>query len=144
MRVEKSIDVVNTTRAVSSPRNEAVHIPLSMFQWESGMWRLVRRWKYSVSAFWNRASATVRSAHGHWKTEKRTVAYGPALQILQDGLSRPETSTQARIRHIDSLLAIRPWADIVDRQIAVDGFEAGEKWGRCSQGLDSAKYTDVS
>src|SRR5271170_3406845 len=118
------------------PQSGAVRTPLSTFALGLRIQRSVLRLKCSAEAIWNRASASALSARGHWKTKQRTVDFGPALQTFPDGSYKAESSTQARIRSIDSLLATRPWADIVDMQIFLDGFDAGEQWGRCRPDLD--------
>lgn len=59
------------------------------------------------------------------------------LRRFPSGLIQPEIWTQGRTHGIDSLLATRPWADIVDMQIFLDGFEAGAQWYRRTHDLGS-------
>ena len=121
-------------------QSAADRTPLSMFRWVSKSSRLTACRK-SMVVLWNRANATLRSACGHWKTQSTTkhsgLDFGPALRRLADGSLQPRIETQARIRGIDNLLAIRPWADIVDMQIFLDGFEAGAQWCRHNPHSDS-------
>ena len=92
-------------------------------------------------ALWSICSTTLASAYGHWKTrigvKSRTVVFGPAFRRLPDGSLLPEERTIARSKCIDNLLAIHPWADLVDVQIFLEGFDAGEQWCRHTFGLDS-------
>ena len=122
----------------------AFHSPHSKFLLGTKSGRLALALGYSLAAFWSKSSATLRSAHGHWRTQISTrnpsVDFGPALQCLPSRSFQPRVETQARIRGIDSLVATRPWVDIVDMQIFLEGFEAGAQWCRSNQ--DSGSESD--
>jgi hypothetical protein len=124
-------------------RNAASRIPRSKSLWGTGNGRLAPALGCFWAAFWNKCSVTLRSAHGHWRTQISTsyptADFGPALQRLPDGSFQPRIETQARIRGIDSLLATRPWIDIVDMQIFLEGFETGAQWGRSNPNLDNGE-----
>ena len=89
----------------------------------------LRLWRISSTCVWN--------AHQRWRIRISidTVDFGPALRRLPDGLLQPDKRTLMRSECIGNLLATRPWADIVDVQMFLAGFDAGEQW--CRRTLDS-------
>lgn len=107
--------------ALTSPRSES----------------LLRR----ARVLWSISCRTLVSAYGHWRTriasKSQTVAFGPAFRRLPDGSLQPEERTIARSSCIDNLLATHPWADVVDVQIFLAGFDAGEQWCLRNRDLDS-------
>ena len=121
------------TEAAERPQIGAAHILPSTFRLASAKNLLAHLRKRAIALFY-RCSATLRSARGHWKTHTgkgfRAVDLGPALRQLEDGTYQPIGRTTARIECTDRLLAKHPWADVVDLQIFLDGFDAGEQWGR--------------
>ena len=88
---------------------------------------------------WHISSTCVWSAHQRWRIRisTNTVDFGPALRRLPDGSLQPDRRTLMRSECIGNLLATRPWADIVDVQIFLAGFDAGEQW--CRRNLDSER-----
>lgn len=89
--------------------------------------------------FWHISSTSLRSAYHHWRIRIATnrVDFGPALRRLPDGSLQPEKRTLERSRCIDNLLATRPWADSVDIQMFLEGFDAGEQWYLHTSGAGS-------
>ena len=61
--------------------------------------------------------------------------FGPALQRLPDGSFVPSARTDGRSLGIDRLLARYPWADKLDAQIYLEGFDEGERWLRDTRGM---------
>lgn len=57
------------------------------------------------------------------------VDLGPAPMVLNDG-SRTNTRTRSRAEGIQMLLAKYYWADSLDLRIFLDGFDAGEEFGK--------------
>jgi hypothetical protein len=92
---------------------------------------------------WNISNRTLAALWGHWKSQisakSQTVSFGPAFRRLPDGSLQPESRTIERSKRIDNLLATRPWADRVDIQIFLEGFDAGEQWCLGNQDLGSAE-----
>jgi hypothetical protein len=56
------------------------------------------------------------------------VDFGRAMVRDSAGNLQPNTRTHARAEYTKALLAIHPWADIVDQRIFLMGFDAGEQW----------------
>ena len=59
------------------------------------------------------------------------VHLGPSVQF-RSGCYQANTRTLARAEGIKRLQATRPWADIEDLRIFLEGFDAGEEY--CSTG----------
>lgn len=93
--------------------------------------RVLWRWyclRCEASTLWCRSQRAVKSLIGHWKSRIEQVDIGPAFRRLPDGSYLPEPRTIARSKGIDSELAKYPWMDLIDRQIFLDGFDAGERY----------------
>jgi hypothetical protein len=92
---------------------------------------------------WNISSSTLAALWGHWRSQisakSLTVPFGPAFRRLPDGSLQPESRTIERSERIDNLLANRPWADRVDIQIFLEGFDAGEQWCLRNQDLGNGE-----
>jgi hypothetical protein len=88
------------------------------------VFRLRRRWCIWLSTF--------RSFRGHIQTlsskDQAVVDLGPALRLVNGHLVR-WIRTDARRLYIEKLLAIHCWADILDLEMFLMGFDAGEQWG---------------
>jgi hypothetical protein len=61
------------------------------------------------------------------------VDFGPAFQRGPDGTYQVDIRTVARSEYTKCLLAIYPWADTVDLETFLMGFDAGEQWCRHNQ-----------
>lgn|ERR1039458_708726 len=70
----------------------------------------------------------VKSLIGRWQSHTGRVDIGPAFRRLPDGSIQTEPRTNARSQGIDTELAKFPWLDLIDRQIFLDGFDAGERY----------------
>jgi hypothetical protein len=94
---------------------------------------LLEQWcvlQQKIDFLCSKSKSSLRSLVGHWKTRIETVDYGPCFRRLSDGSLRQESRTIARMRGRDTLLAKYPWMDLVDHQIFLEGFDAGEQYGR--------------
>lgn len=56
------------------------------------------------------------------------VDFGPALVRDHAGCLRPCIRTHARAEYIKAVLAMHPQADMIDLQMFLEGFDAGEQW----------------
>lgn len=81
-----------------------------------------------LRTLWNRCQIAHSNLIGRWKTHIVRVDYGPLFRRSPDGSLQLESSTQARMSGIKILLAKYPWLDLFDRQIFLNGFEAGERY----------------
>jgi hypothetical protein len=72
------------------------------------------------------------------------VDFGSAMVRCSAGGFQPNTRTHARAEYIAALLAIHPWADIVDQRIFLMGFDAGEQWTLYTMGKESDKRPETS
>jgi hypothetical protein len=74
----------------------------------------------------------VCSLHGHIQTQFATgragVDLGPAWERDSSGILCPCIRTVARRLYIEKLEAIHPWADGLDLQMFLAGFDAGEQY----------------
>jgi hypothetical protein len=70
------------------------------------------------------------------------VDFGSAVQRSPDGILLPVYRTHARAEYTKALLAIHPWADTVDLEIFLMGFDAGEQWSRHTMGMERNKHPD--
>jgi len=86
---------------------------------------LLCRWYAAFRSF--RAHIRIQSARNG-----ASVDVGPALQ-RQGECYQPNERTTARAEGIEKLRATHPWADAVDLQMFLAGFDAGEKYCICSQ-----------
>ena len=76
--------------------------------------------------------AAIRSCLGHIRSQS---SKGMFLEVGSHGdMDRPEevayltARIDARMQGIENLSATRPWADVVDAQIFLEGFDAGAEW----------------
>ena len=134
--------------ALLSPTSSASALPTlgSLLQppWKAGAfggrlweaWREARLLLYRAvlkSALLRQTSLSVaRSLFGHIRTrraiEHQSVDLGPALQRSLSGHLVPCTRTVARSDGTEFLLTKYPWADLVDLQIFLLGFDEGARW----------------
>ena len=96
-----------------------------------------------VRALWHISNTAFANAYHHWRIRIsiNRVDFGPALRRLADGSLRPEERTLARSKCTDNLLATRPWADSVDVQMFLAGFDAGEQWCLHTSGIEQGKHS---
>jgi hypothetical protein len=90
----------------------------------------VRDMQYRIRFLRCKLRSGVDSLIGHWRSHTGRVDIGPAFRRLPDGSLQPEPRTIARSQGIDNEWAKFPWLDLADRQIFLDGFLAGELYGR--------------
>ncbi len=84
-------------------------------------------------------SASFGSFLGHIRirlaTRPPSVDCGQAFQLTPDGNYQEDIRTIARSKYIKQILAIYPWAETVDLQIFLHGFDAGEHWTSYSKDI---------
>src|ERR1039458_398229 len=100
--------------------------------------RLVGVWldlRYPLVFLWCKSQSAVKSLIGHWKSHTGRVDIGPEFRLAPDRSLEREPRTIARSKGIDTELAKYPWTDLIDHQIFLDGFDAGERSSQCN--LDS-------
>jgi hypothetical protein len=90
---------------------------------------LLYRWYAAFRSF--RAHIRIQSA-----TTGGRVDLGAAFQVRGEH-HLPNARTDARAEGIERLLAIHPWADAVDLQMFLMGFDAGEEYGTYAQKQNS-------
>jgi hypothetical protein len=107
-----------------------------------GLRRIFQNWRDATlrlcALFWRlldttyilRASFDSFLAHTRirFATRPPSVDYGPAFHRLSDGTYQAEARTLARAEYTKAVSATRPWADTVDLEIFLMGFDAGERW----------------
>jgi hypothetical protein len=99
-------------------------------------WHLIRtallRWVIRNVRRWYTLRSVVCNVHGHIQTlraiEHQSVDLGPAVEGCPDGRFQPCSRTVAHSYGIRSLTTKYPWADLVDSQVFLSGFDAGVKW----------------
>jgi hypothetical protein len=97
-----------------------------------------------LSFLWCKSRSALRSLIGRWKSHTGLVDIGPAFRLLPDGLLVHEPRTDARSKDIDIELAKYPWLDLIDRQIFLDGWTMGERYGRDSSGNETCTPVEWS
>jgi hypothetical protein len=114
---------------VAVPRHAPKYRQLSArLRWQ----RLRYRWTLlfrSRMCIWR---SSFDSLYGHIRNQSAKgmpfVDFGRAMVRDSAGHLQPNTRTHARAEYTKALLAIHPWADIVDQRIFLMGFDAGEQW----------------
>jgi hypothetical protein len=99
-------------------------------------WHLTRtavlRWRARNAQRWYRLRSVVCNVRGHIQTllaiEHQSVDLGPAVERSPDGRYLPCSRTVAHSYGIRSLETKYPWADLVDSQVFLLGFDAGARW----------------
>jgi hypothetical protein len=95
---------------------------------------------------WYTLQSTFRSFCGHIQTiraiEYQSVDLGPAVQHSPDGRFLPCSRTVAHSDGIRCLTTKYPWADLVDSQVFLFGFDAGARWALSN--ADSASSRPVA
>lgn len=90
---------------------------------------LIRKRLLNTMSIWSGAS---RSFRGHIQIQSSkelpSVGLGSELVRSHAGDLRVNTRSLARSIYTQKLLAIYPWADIVDLRIFLMGFDSGEQW----------------
>jgi hypothetical protein len=137
--------------AASSPVTMAAHVRFrSSPQLGARIRDLVRRTLGQLRQTKNIWAFAFHSFRGHIRTQSSKgpaiVDYGPALLRRSDGYWRPNVHTHARSLYTRKLQAILPWADCVDLEIFLMGFDAGAQWSRDSSqsNIGSDAVADMS
>lgn len=108
--------------------------------WHKAFYRSfpVRLRIWNVWCIWSMAC---RSFCGHIESQsakqRLTLDVGPALEPFPDVSTSSNKRTLARMRGIENLSAKYPWADIPDRRIFLEGFDAGEQWAQNKLDIES-------
>jgi len=109
-------------------------------------WHLTRtavlRWVTRNARRWYTLRSVVCNVRGHIQAlraiEHQSVDLGPAVQRSPDGRLLPCSRTVAHSCGIRSLETKYPWADLVDVQVFLLGFDAGARWADSNAGSASS------
>ena len=98
--------------------------------------------------FWYALRLASRSLVGHTKTlldKKRwAVDFGPLFERLPCGCLVPDERTDARSIGIQEIESRYPWASIVELQVFLEGFDAGERYGLRTSGKSAQVNAESS
>jgi hypothetical protein len=99
--------------------------------WNLARNNLQRSWR-SPLRFWYALKIAGRSFRGHiallLAKKHWGVDLGPLLQSSADGCLREDTRTHARSAGITQLTSLHSWANTIDSEIFLLGFEWGERY----------------
>lgn len=144
----------------NSPTRPAISAPTSYpsapsrrghgkaYLWWRQLKRLQRLLRLRLLCSWYIWRNAHNSCRGHIRKQSPRelpfVDYGPCLESDDSGWYQPNKRTNARKRYTQMLSAIHPWLDMVDRQMFLMGFDAGEQWSLCTMGNGLCKrHQDV-
>jgi len=104
-------------------------------------WALLFR---SHMCIWRSAFDSLRGHIRNQSAKDMLVDFGSATVRDSAGDFHPNTRTHARAEYTKALLAIHPWADIVDQRIFLMGFDAGEQWALHTADKENDKRPDIA
>jgi hypothetical protein len=101
-----------------------------------GLERRLSQWLWHLPDAMRIARNSLDSLRGHIrirlaKGRPPMVDFGPGFRRRLNGSYQVDTRTLSRSEHTKELLAMHPWADSVDLEMFLMGFDAGEQWAAC-------------
>jgi hypothetical protein len=140
--VPSHLPVSGRTRALESTNRQQIRQTSLRFQVVALAWRV-----YTIAHIW---CASIRSCFGHIRSQSsKAISFemiGSTTVWDQESRTyRSNPSAIARILYTKMLSAtFWDWADTIDLRMFLMGFDAGEQWTRCTQGIaDSAAPRDT-
>jgi len=107
-------------------------------RWQHLQYRLTLRFRATMCIWKSAFGSLLGHICSQSTKELPLVDFGPALVRDHAGNLRPCIRTHARAEYIKAVLATRAaWADTVDLQMFLDGFDAGEQWALYTTGNQS-------